>query len=100
MTDFSERFRPQYDQYGQNLDDKPKDIVKNDSLDSNHNDQDIDDTVGPVRQNGRLINLKPYKTTETIENGVVNALIVVIHVALTYGDTMGYGPRKQVVVNL
>ena len=53
-----------------------------------------------MRRNGRLINLKPYKTSETIEIGVDNALIVVSRVALTYGDSMGYGPRKPVVVNL
>ena len=56
--------------------------------------------MGPVRRNGRLINLKPYKTSETIEIGADYALIVVSRVALTYGDAMGYGPRKPVVVNL
>ena len=56
--------------------------------------------MGPVRRKGRLINLKAYKTSETIEIGVDNALIVVSRVALTYGDAMGYGPRKPVVVNL
>ena len=56
--------------------------------------------MGPVRRNGRLINLKLYKTSGTIEIGVANAIIVVSRVALTYGDAMGYGPSKPVVVNL
>ena len=87
-------------QYGQNPDEEPQYIVKEDPPDFNLSDQDIDDTVGQVRRNSRLINLKPYKTSETIEIGVDNALIVVSRVALTYGDAMGYGPRKPVVVNL
>ena len=70
-------------QYGQNPDDKLQDIVKEDPRDITLGDQDIDDTVGPVRRNGRLINLKPYKTSETIEIGVENAFIVVSRVALT-----------------
>ena len=56
--------------------------------------------MGPVSRNPRLINLKPYKTHETIEIGVENALIVVSRVVLTSGDAMGYFPRKPVVVNL
>ena len=56
--------------------------------------------MGPVRRNSRLLNLKPYKASELIEISVENALIVVSRVALTYGDALGYGPRKPVVVNL
>ena len=87
-------------QYGQNPDDKPRDIENEDPPDLTLGDQDIDDTMGPVRRNSRLINLMPYKTSETIEYSVENALIVVSRVALTYGDAMVYGFRKPVVFNL
>ena len=87
-------------QYGQNPFNDPQDIVKENLRDITFGDQDIDDTVKPVHQNGRLINLKLYKTSGTIEIGVENALIVVSRVALTYGDAMGYGPLKPVVANL
>ena len=56
--------------------------------------------MGPVRRNSRLINLKPYKKSETIEISIENALIVVSRIVLTYGDALGYGPHKPVFVNL
>ena len=87
-------------QYGQNPDDEPRDIGKTDPRDLTIGDQNIDDTMGPVLRNSRLINLKPYKASETIEFSVENALIVVSRVVLTYGDAMGYGFRKPVLVNL
>ena len=93
-------FKTAVRQYGQNPDDEPQNIENQDPRDITLGDQDIDDTVGTVRRNGRLINLNPYKTSATIEFGVENALIVVNRVALTYGDAMGYGLRKPVVVNL
>ena len=77
IDQFLGAFKTAARKYGQNPDDEPQDIVKEDPRDITLGDQDIDDTVGPVRRNGRLINLKPYKTSETIEIGVENALIVV-----------------------
>ena len=44
-------------------DEEPQDIVKEDPPDITLSDQEIDDTMGPVRRNSRLINLKPYKTS-------------------------------------
>ena len=56
--------------------------------------------MGPVRQNSRLLILKPHQTGETFEVSVENALIVVSRMVLTYGDALGYGPRKPAIVNL
>ena len=73
---------------------------KGDPRDITLGDQDIDDTMGLVRRNSRLLKLKLYKTSEKFEFSVEYALIVVSRIALTYGDAMGYGPRKPMVVNL
>lgn len=42
----------------------------------------------PVRHNSRLLNLLPYKTSETVEISVENALNIMSFVALTYGDAL------------
>ncbi len=95
---FLEAFETAARQYGQSPDKEPRDIGKEDPRDLTLGDQDIDDTMGPVRRNSRLTNLKPYKTS--IEYSVENALIVVSRVAITYGNAIGYGPRKPAVANL
>ena len=87
-------------QYGHHPDAEPENIGKVDPLDLTLGNQDDDDTMGPVRRTSRLLNLKPYKTGETFEISVENALIVVSRVVLTYGDALGYGSRKPAIVKL
>ena len=60
----------------------------------------FDETLGPVRQRGRLLNLRPYKTGDEVVVGIENALIVVSRVALAPGDAIAFGPRKPLLVNL
>ena len=100
VDSFLEAFETALRRYGKNPDDKPRDIGKENLRDLTFSDQDIDDTMEPMRRNSRLTNLKPYKQSDTIEYSVENALIVVSRVVLTYGDAMGYGFCKQMVVNL
>ena len=59
-----------------------------------------DETLGPLRQRDRLLNLRPYKTSVEIEIGIENTLIVLSRVALAHGDALAFGPRKPVLVNL
>ena len=60
----------------------------------------FDETLGPVRQHGRLINLRPYRTGDEFVVGIENALIVVSRVALAPGDAIAFGPRRPLLVNL
>ena len=56
--------------------------------------------MGKVRRNRRFLNIKPYKTNETLEISVENALIVVCRMVLNYGDALGFCPRKLAIANL
>ena len=84
---------------GQDPDLEPLPIAPEDPWDLSLGDQ-IDETLGPVRQCGRLLNLRPYKTSDEFEVGIENALIVVSRVALAPGNAIAFGPRRPLLVNL
>ncbi len=77
LDSFLGAFKTAVRQYGQDPVDEPRDIGKEYPRDITLGDQDIDDTRGPICRNSGLINLKPYKTGETLEISIENALIVV-----------------------
>ena len=84
---------------GQDPDLEPLPIAPEDPWDLSLGDQ-FDETLGPVRQRGRLLNLRPYKTSDEFVVGIENALIVVSRVALATGDAIAFGPRRPLLVNL
>ena len=60
----------------------------------------LDQTLGFVRQRGRLLNLRPYKTSDEFVVDIENAFIVVSRVALAPGDEFAVGPCRPLLVNL
>ena len=92
IDQFLGAFKTVVRQYGQDPDAEPQEIGKADPQDLFLGDQDVDDTMRPVRRNSQLLNRKPYQTSETIDINIESALIVVSRVVLTYGDALGYGP--------
>ena len=84
---------------GQDPDLEPLPIAPEDPWDLSLFDQ-FDKTLKPVRQRGRLLNLRPYKTSDYFVVCIENALIVVSRVALATGDAIAFGPRRPLLVNL
>lgn len=82
---------------GQDPDLEPQPIAHKDPWDLSFGDQ-FDETLGPVRQSGRILYLRPYKTSDEFVIGLENALIIVSCVALAFGDAIAFGPRRPLFV--
>lgn len=86
-------------EHQQDPDAEPQQIVPEDPWDIFLGGQ-LDETLRPVQQRDRLLNLKPNKTSDEIWIGIENALIVVSPVALAPGDAIAYGLSIPLLVNL
>ena len=84
---------------GQDPDLEPLPIAPEDPWDLSLGNQ-FTETLGPVRQRGRLLKLRLYKTGDEFVVGIENALIVASRVALAPGDAIAFGPRRPLLVNL
>ena len=83
----------------QDLDLEPLPIPPEDPWDLSLGNQ-CDETLRPVRQRSRLLNLRPYKMGDDFVVGIENSLIVVSRVALAPGDAIAFGPRRPLLMNL